>query len=37
MKKWCELCEVREVETEVEYRDVMYDVCQECKALAENE
>ncbi|CAM3732168.1 hypothetical protein MEZE111188_05710 [Mesobacillus zeae] len=35
--KYCELCEVNEAKTEVEYHDVNYEVCEQCKVLAENE
>lgn len=35
--KTCELCEVDKATTTVEYRDVNYEVCERCKALAENE
>lgn len=34
---YCELCEVKKATTQVEYRDVNYEVCERCKTLAENE
>lgn len=35
--KTCELCTVDEATTTVEYRDITYDVCERCKAMAELE
>jgi ribosomal protein L40E len=35
--EWCELCEVEKATTTVEYRDLNYEVCERCKALAEVE
>lgn len=35
--KRCELCMVDEATTTVDYHDVIYAVCERCKALAESE